>query len=492
MTVSRSLFLALFVCVPPVLAADPPDDDLPNDARRLPFKDDARIEFVAGTAAEWNKLTRYWNETTEEVTDPSTGKKVVKRLVKLKMPLGLSAAPPVPAENPMTVAKWELGKTLYFHKGLSTDGSKSCASCHDPKLGWTDQQKVSRGIKDQLGPINSPTVVNTAFNRFQFWNGRAASLEDQSQGPVGNSLEMFGGKGDPWEEAVERIKKEPGLVKRFDVVFGHAPNRDAAAKAIASYERTVLSGNSIFDRAEVNKRKRVAADDTGSEKNELTGPDVAKAVTEAFAAKDTAALKALNLEPEKDAGKAAAVGDQIAKGRAVFFGKARCSNCHVGDTFTDHGFHNLGVGAKDGKLPRSEFGRYAALPTGHKDASMMGAHKTPGLRGLLDTAPYLHDGSETTLEGVVEFYDRGGNVNEFLSDKMRDKDAEAAYRKAKAEGKKPELPKGAMLDRAGNPVIPFLLKLTVEEKANLVLFLRALQGDPVAAEVADEKWMPKP
>jgi cytochrome c peroxidase len=275
-------------------------------------------------------------------------------------------------------------------------------------------------------------------------------------------------------------------VKRFELVFGHGPSRDAAAKAIAAFERTVLSGNSILDRAEVEKRKRLSDDDTG--KPELTGEDVAKAIQAARAAKDKVAIQALGDVPVNDLDKA--TGEKIAAGRALFFGKARCSNCHVGDGYTDHGFHNLGVGAKDGKLPRGEFGRYEAQATGHKDPGLVGAHKTPGLRGLLTTAPYLHDGSETTLEGVIDFYDRGGNVNEFLSPKMRDADAEAAYRKAKAEGKNPPLPQGAMLDRAGNPVIPFHLKLKPEEKAALVLFLRALQGDPVDPTVADEKWFP--
>ncbi len=484
---SRATCLLLLALSPALATAAPADDGLPNEAKKLPFKDDARIEFVAGTSPEWKTLTAFWNETTEQATDPSTGQKVTKRLVKIRVPLGLSTAPTVPAENPMTVAKWELGKTLYFHKGLSTNGTRSCASCHDPARGWTDQAKTSSGINDQLGPINSPTVLNSAYNRFQFWNGRADSLENQAQGPVGNSLEMFGGgKGDAWEEAVERVKKDPALVKRFEQVFGHGPSRDATAKAIAAYERTVLSGNSIYDRAEVNKRKRLSDDDTG--KPDLIAEDVSKAIQSARAAKDKAAIRALGGNQPNDLDKT--LGEQIASGRALFFGKARCSNCHVGDGFTDHGFHNLGVGAKDGKLPRGEFGRYDAQATGHKDAGMVGGHKTPGLRGLLDTAPYLHDGSETTLEGVIDFYDRGGNVNEFLSPKMRDADAEATYRKARAEGKNPPLPTGAMLDRAGNPVIPFQLKLKPEEKAALVMFLRALQGDPVDATVADEKWFP--
>lgn len=487
MTRCRALFL--FATLPVLVGAAAADDGLPNGAKTLPFKDDARIEFVASTsAAEWNKLTKFWNETTEEAVDPATGATVTKRLVRIKVPLGLANGPTVPAENPMTVAKWELGKKLYFSKALSTNGTKSCASCHSPDTGWTDQSKVSTGINDQLGGANAPTVMNSGYHKFQFWDGRAASLEDQSQGPVGNPIEMFAGKGDPWTEALARVSQDADLVKRFEQVFGQKPNRDAAAKAIACFERTVLIGNSVYDRAEVNKRKRLLDDEFG--KNEVIAEDVAKAVADAFKANDAAALKALNLDPAKDAGKAAAVGERIANGRAIYFGKARCSNCHVGENFSDYGFHNLGVGAKDGTLPADAFGRYAALPTGHKDFSTVGAYKTPGLRGLLDTAPYMHDGSETTLEAVIDLYDRGGNVNEFLSPKMRDAEAEAAYRKAKAEGKNPKLPEHGMLDRAGNPIIPYQLKLTAEEKADLVLFLRALQSDPVDATVADPNWFP--
>ncbi len=101
-------------------------------------------------------------------------------------------------------------------------------------------------------------------------------------------------------------------------------------------------------------------------------------------------------------------------GRALFFGKARCNSCHVGDNFTDNQFHNLGVGVKDGQLPADTLGRFATLPTGHKNPELIGAFKTPTLRHLLGTAPYMHNGSERTLEEVVEFYDRGGNANEFL------------------------------------------------------------------------------
>jgi len=157
----------------------------------------------------------------------------------------------------------------------------------------------------------------------------------------------------------------------------------------------------------------------------------------------------------------------------LFFGKARCNQCHSGDNFTDNQFHNLGVGIKDQHRSADLLGRFAIVPLGHKNIEMIGAFKTPSLRGLLATNPYMHDGSEKTLEEVVDFYDRGGNVNDYLDVKMRNLEAEREARVA------------------GQPrIVPMKLNLTPEEKKQLVLFLRALQGDPVDRTVADEHWAP--
>jgi cytochrome c peroxidase len=447
------------------------DWQIPNPRFMFPFAKQQPMVFVSTqTPAEWTKLRAFWNPTLELATDPVTGEKVQRTVVKIKLPLGLAQAPKVPVENPMTVERWELGRRLYFDKVLSSDGSVSCASCHDPRKGFTDQSPVSTGISGLRGGVSAPTVLNSAYNFLQFWDGRAVSLEDQCQGPPQNPVEMHDGRGHAWNEVVRRVRKKGDYTQRFLEAFGTQPTRDAIAMAIATYERTVLTGNSIHDRAEKAMRVRVAEEETG--KFELQAKDYGKVLREAVAAKDENALSALG---GADAAKLPSLAEQINQGRILFFGKARCSLCHVGENFTDGQFHNLGVGVKDGKLPADAMGRYAQLPTGHKNPEMMGAFKTPPLRSLVSTAPYLHDGSEGTLEKVIDFYDRGGNANEFLSPKMRDLDAEKAYYLVKKNGTAYKGPEAKLFgDKA---IVPMKLNLTTPEKAALVLFLRSLQGE---------------
>ncbi|MFO0850094.1 MAG: cytochrome-c peroxidase [Gemmataceae bacterium] len=200
----------------PVPARDPYDAAVPNETLMTPEKDTVPVRFVTRNSnpAVWDKLPGFWTEGAEEFADPLTGAKTARRVVTIKVPLGLSQAPVSPAENPLTLAKWELGKRLYFDKTLSSNGTVSCATCHDPAKGWSDKSKTSLGINEQLGGMNAPTVINSAYHTLQFWDGRAASLEEQAQGPVGNPLEMFAGKGEPWEEAVARLRRNPEYVRR--------------------------------------------------------------------------------------------------------------------------------------------------------------------------------------------------------------------------------------------------------------------------------------
>jgi len=464
------------------------DWQLPRTSVMLPFEKEQPISFVSTqNPAEWQKLPSFWNETTEKATDPVTGAVVERKTVKLKLPLGIAVAPKVPVENPMTVPRWALGKRLYFDTAISSDARVSCATCHDPRKGYTDQMPVSSGIGGLKGGVSAPTVLNASYNSLQFWDGRALSLEDQAQGPPQNPVEMFDGAGNAWHKVVERIRKKGDYRERFLEAFGTEPTRDTIAKAIATYERTVFSGNSIHDRAERAMRLRV--EDEGGTKLDILPKDYEKVLNEAFAAKDRHALKALGLDPARDKGKVAELSRSLSNGKVLFFGKARCANCHVGENFSDGQFHNLGVGVKDGRLPADGLGRFARLPVGHKNAEMMGAFKTPTLRGLVSTAPYMHDGSEDTLEKVVEFYDRGGNANRFLSTKLRDLDAEKNFLASRLNNTGYKGPPVKLFGPDNTPIVPLDLKLTKQEHKDVANFLRALEGDPVDPIVSDPvRW----
>ncbi len=421
------------------------------------FKARVPMVFVTANQPEWKTLKDFWTEGTQKAVDPATGLEVTLKVVKVKVPLGLTQAPPVPGENAMTVEKWVLGKSSTTTISSPPTARLRARRATRRPRGSATARRFRRASTATLGPINSPTVFNSAYNRFQFWDGRASTLEDQSQGPVGNAKEMFGGKNDPWLEAVERIRANPEYVKAFVAVFGHAPTRDSAAKAIATYERTVLVGNSLHDKAEAAMRKRVVEEETG--KFVLKAEDYASR-PEGRVRRERLRGQGPGFGPREGRRKGRRVRQALLAGRDLFFGKARCSNCHTGDTFTDHTFHNLGIGATpDGDLPLDEFGRFVRLATGHKDTTFVGAFKTPGTRGLLQTTPYMHSGEEKTLEAVVDFYDRGGNVNAWLDEKMRDTAAEVAYLKARAEGK-PVDPAVKTYGPAKKPIIPLKLNLS--------------------------------
>ncbi len=459
---------------------------LPSEKLKVPFEREVPIRFSTSTQnkKQWDELKTFWNESTEKAIHPRTGAAVVRKVIVLKVPLGLQTPPPIPPENPMTVAKFQLGKKLYFDNVISSNNTVACATCHNPSSGFTDQAKVSTGIFEKKGGVSAPTVYNSGYNLLQFWDGRAATLEAQAQGPPQNSSEMFDGKGHAWLQVIARLRKDPSYVKAFEEVFGHGPTRDAAAKAIATYERTVLTGDSIADRAEVAMRKRLEDADVPT-KPLLIGADVEDALKKAVADNEGEVVAAFGLNADA-AKKIPEVAASIARGKALFLGKARCNGCHVGDSFTDSDFHNLGVGAKDGKLPAGDLFRFGAQPIGHKNPALVGATKTPTLRQLLNTAPYLHDGSEATLEAVVDFYDKGGNANPTLDIKMRDFEAEKVWLLAKSLGEGTKGPE-PFVTEGGQPIIPLKLALTPQEKKDLVLYLKALNGVQAVAEVTGLK-----
>jgi cytochrome c peroxidase len=297
-----------------------------------------------------------------------------------KPPLGLI---PViwPQDNPYSPEKVELGRYLYFDKRLSSDNSVSCASCHDPAHGFTDAAPVSTGIKGQRGNRSAPTVINRAYSLAQFWDGRAATLEDQAKGPIANPLEM----GNTHEAMVTSLRRISGYAPYFQKAFGSPEiTVDRVAQAIATFERTVLSGNSRYDRYKAGDKKAMSA-------------------------------------------------SQV-RGMRIFFDKAQCDSCHEGVNFTLNAYANLGVGADK---PDPDVGRFAVT----KDPADWGAFKTPTLRDVARTAPYMHDGSLANLHQVVNFYDKGGTPNKNLDKKIKP------------------------------------LHLSEQEKDDLVAFLEALTGD---------------
>ncbi len=253
----------------------------------------------------------------------------------------------------------ELGRSLYFDPRLSVDNTVSCSSCHSPDHAFTDNKTVSNGIRGQTGARNAPTVINRLYGKSQFWDGRASSLEEQAKGPIINPVEM--GMKDH-ATLVAKLKGIFGYNEWFKKVFSRELNIDDLVKSIAAFERTIVSDDSKYD---------------------------------SYLAGDEQALDASERH-----------------GFEVFKGKGRCLICHGGNNFTDESFHNLGVGMNK---PNPDLGRY--LQT--KAERDKGAFKTPTLRDIGSTGPYMHDGSEKTLEDVVEFYDKGGVPNPNLDSSVR-------------------------------------------------------------------------
>lgn len=296
------------------------------------------------------------------------------------VPLGLDAVAPVPPDNLLTLAKVELGRRLFFDPLLSRDHTLSCASCHRPELAFADTLPLSPGVLERQTARNAPTLLNRAYGRSFFWDGRTASLEEAVLMPIDNPDEL--GLGTP--ELVARLRRHRGYRAFFRKAFGDAPVSGVlVGRALASYLRTLRSGDAPVDRYL--------------------------------------------------AGDADALTETMCRGRALFLGKAGCADCHSGPNFTDERFHNTGVSWGPGDPGRSAI-------TGQE--ADRGRFKTPTLREIARTPPYMHDGSLSSLEEVIEFYDRGGGANPYLDSDIRP------------------------------------LRLTPAEKKELIAFLRSLRQGP--------------
>lgn len=274
----------------------------------------------------------------------------------------LPDTPPHPADNAPTPERIELGKQLFFDPRLSGDGNMSCASCHSPLFGWSDGLPTAKGFQSQVLGRASPTVINTAYNSLQMWDGRKKSLEDQAMGPMMSNAEM--NMNIP--VLLDFLKTTPGYKSAFKKAYPKEEiSETTIAKAIASFERTVISNDSPFDRWVKGDKK-------------------------AMTSKQVKGFK-LFINPKK----------------------GNCAVCHSAPNFTDNGFHNIGLASWGDENP--DMGRYAERPL----RLMKGAFKTPTLRDITDTAPYFHDGSSMTLNEVMDHYIKGGVVTTNLSPNMK-------------------------------------------------------------------------
>lgn len=269
---------------------------------------------------------------------------------------------PTPADNQITPERVALGKALFFDPRLSAEGNVSCASCHIPAFGWTDGLGTSRGIKNKNLGKATPTIINSGFNTIQFWDGRSPTLEAQALGPMASSDEMAVDLG----VLVKWLNDEPTYKAWFAKAYPNEPlDKTTVAKAVATFERTIVSDNSPFD-------QWLRGDKKAMTKQQIIG------------------FRLFN-DPNK----------------------GNCVACHQAPNFTDNGFHNIGLASYG--LPNPNLGRYLQKPL----PSLKGAFKTPTIRDITLTAPYFHDGSAKTLAEVVEHYNTGGAVKTDLSANMK-------------------------------------------------------------------------
>jgi cytochrome c peroxidase len=345
-------------------------------------EDDSLTSGIPGAGA----LTE--GEVSEWLANPAN-----HETLDVELPLGLSlgkAQMKGLEKNPLTRAKIELGRQLYFDTRLSKDNTVSCASCHHPQEGFSRHTATGVGISGQKGGRNSPVSYNRILSDLQFWDGRAGSLEDQAIGPIQNPIEM----GNTHELAVKTLKGIPGYSMQFDKIFpGEGVTIGNVGKAIAAFERVLVTGPSPYDYHE--SFQKYASMDREDLADLLEDEDQKSAY-----------------ESLKTMMEANPMSESAVRGLALFFSKeVGCSNCHVGANLADEQYHNLGIGMA-AKEP--DLGRYTQTKL-DKDK---GAFKTPTIRNVVFSAPYMHDGSLLTLEEVVEHYNKGGDRNQWLSTKM--------------------------------------------------------------------------
>lgn len=416
------------------------------------------LVFVADTHGDWEALPADWTHFPGVATvfgvplSPVEAAATVafaegQRVVRVKVPRGLpDPTPNIPATNLPNLGKWKLGKDL-FHIPFLKVGKKSysCNTCHDARHAFAANPSDSPGAK-----FETLSLINVAYQRDYFWDGRVRTLEetlfrsadDERSMEPEKRLEQ-GLSAHVWGGFVQVLDGEKRIQEGFEAVFGiDHPTQDAAARALATYLRTLLVGDSVYDRAEAVRRERKAP--------ALTALHFAEVV------KDETTAGPLRETVGSDKPRRSEIPDLLAKGHELFHGKGRCAQCHRGPLFSDHDFHNI---ACDPKLnwpgPGKETGRALQVPIGLKEARFIGAFRTPSLRNLAQRTAFFHDGSRHSLRDVVDFYDA------FIP---------AAPRLAET------------LKERGNPQ---RLEMTPQDVDALVIFLRALQGRGLGAPVTN-------
>ncbi len=352
----------------------------PRDKVKL--GDPALTSGISGTGALTVEEIKSWlaDERNHLVLSPS-------------LPLGLSVGEKqlyIPEDNPMTRAKIELGRQLYFDRRLSVNNTVSCADCHHPDDSYGRGTRFGVGINGQMGGRNSPVSFNRILSKAQFWDGRAGSLEEQAIGPIANPIEM----GNTHQNAVKTLMAIEGYRLQFEEIFEEGTTIQNVGKAIATFERTLVTLPSAYDLYEpvLSLRKAFGED--------LDDLEALKEDDPVLFENYTSKLKQSQSNP---------MSESARRGREIFFTtKGRCSACHVGANLADEKYHNLGVGME---ADEPDLGRFAVT----KQQVDRGAFKTPTIRNVTLTGPYMHDGSMETLEEVVEWYAKGGFPNPTLS-----------------------------------------------------------------------------
>lgn len=320
------------------------------------------------------------------------------RELKVALPVGLNAGLADARglkEDPLTRAKIELGRQLFFDRRLSRDNTVSCASCHQPEHGYAAPTRVGIGVGGAEGRRNSPTAGNRLLSGPQFWDGRVDSLEAQAIAPIANPAEM----GLTHGAVVDACRSIEGYRRQFERIFGGPEERDGvtienAGRALAAFERALVSGPNRWDH---HTRLRAFESAYDGELDDLPDDETVEAY---------ASLKA--------AAAVAPLSESAERGAKLFFGpRTGCTQCHAGANLSDERYHNLGVGMQQlaDRGDTVDWGRYEIT----KNEADRGAFKTPGLRNVAQTWPYMHDGSLATLAEVVTWYVEGGHDNPYLS-----------------------------------------------------------------------------